>query len=106
MNIIVWRTSFDPMQKGLKQFQKIIDEYRKQGIEVKKQVHQLSTFRVKVYFYNDDTLELVPALESDIRGRRYDIGYISKDIDDETIKRILISNNYMFHNHDKNIRYY
>lgn len=106
MNIIVWRTSFDPMQKGLKQFQKIIDEYRKQGIKVKKQAHQLSTFRVKVYFHNDDTLELVPALELDIRGRRYDIGYISKDIDDETIKRILISNNYMFHNHDENIRYY
>ena len=41
-----------------------------------------STLWLKVEFSNGDTMELLPAQESDIRRRRYDIGYISKAIDE------------------------
>ena len=106
MKIIVWRPIPDFAKIGLEQFQKIIDEYQEKGITIINKSFMTSTLRLKVEFSNGDTMELLPAQESDIRGRRYDIGYISKAIDERKQRDIVITNSYIFNNHDENIRYY
>lgn len=85
MTGIVWYYIYED---GLYQFEKVVQQYKKQGVEIvshrKSSAHQAQ----QIKFSNGDCWKLLRAAESG-RGHRSNVSYIDHRVDSETYNNII-----------------